>query len=85
MHYDAMTPLNAINYYFKMKPESMGDLNIYLGGKLIKCTMANGVVCWSLPASKYAQEAVLNVKNQCNVDYNGQKWPKRSATPFVKD
>ena len=26
-----------------------------------------------------------NVKNQWNVAYPGQKWPKRAATPFVKD
>ena len=55
MHYDAMTPLNAINYYFKMKPESMGDPNIYLGVKLCKCTMLNGVMCWSLSSRKYVQ------------------------------
>ena len=43
MHHDSMTLLNQINNFFKMKPESMGDPDIYLGGKLRKFTMNNGV------------------------------------------
>ena len=46
MHHDVMTPLNAINHYIKKKPEYMGDPDIYLGGKLRKCMMSSGVVCW---------------------------------------
>ena len=57
-----MNPLHQINHFFKMNPESMGDPDIYLGGKLRKCTMNNGVECWSMSASKYVQEAVRNVK-----------------------
>ena len=34
MHHDAMALLNTINHSLKMKPESMGDPDIYLGGKL---------------------------------------------------
>ena len=64
MYHDEMTPLNAINHFFKMKPESMGDPDIYLGGKFRICVMKNGVECWYLSASKYAQEAVRNVKTQ---------------------
>ena len=73
MHHDAMTPLNAINHFFKMKPESMGDPGIYLGGKLRICVMANGVECWSLSASKYIQEAVRNIKAQWHEAYLGRK------------
>ena len=55
MHHDKTMPLNAINIYLKMKPESMGDPDIYLDDKLHKCTMSNGVVCWSLSDIKYVQ------------------------------
>jgi hypothetical protein len=34
VHHDAMTALKELDYYFKMKPGSIGDPDIYLGGKL---------------------------------------------------
>ena len=85
MHHAAMTPLNAINHFFKIKLESMGDPDIYLGGKLRICFMTNGVECWSLSASKYVQEAIRNVNAQWHEAYPGRKWPRRSVTPFVKN
>jgi hypothetical protein len=30
-HHDAMSVLQRIDYYFNMKPESLGDPDIYLG------------------------------------------------------
>ena len=84
MHHDAMTPFNQINHFFKMNPESMGNPDIYLGVKLRKCTMNNGVECWYLLASKYVQEAVRNVKNQWSTAYPGIKWPRHADTPFMK-
>ena len=85
MHNDAMTTLNQTNHFFKMNPESMGDLDIYLGGKLRLFMMNNGVERWSLLSSKCMQEAVRNGKIQWNVTYPGIKLPQRAATPFVKD
>ena len=32
--HDAMSVLNNINKYFKLKPESIGDPDMYLGAKL---------------------------------------------------
>ena len=85
MHRDSMTPLGQINHFFKMKPESIGDPDIYLGGKLQNFTMNNGVEWWSLSASKYVQEAVRNIKAQWQTNYPGRKWPRRASTPFIKD
>ena len=68
-----------------MKPESMGYPDIYLGGKLLKFTMNNGVNCWSLSASKYVHESVRNVKAQWHTTYPGRKWPRQPATPFIQD
>ena len=85
MHHDAITPLDHINHFFNMKPESMEDPDIYLEDKIRKCTMNNGVKCWSILSSKYKQEAVLNVKAQWQKTYPGQKWLQQAATIFIKD
>jgi hypothetical protein len=65
-----------------MKPGSIGDPNFYLGAKLKRTTLGNGVVAWGLSASKYVQGAVLNVKNYLAKE--GRKLPNRAATPFVQ-
>jgi hypothetical protein len=45
-----------------MKEGSMGDPNMYLGGKLKRMTLDNGIVAWSLSSSKYIQEVVRNIE-----------------------
>ena len=41
----------------------MGDPDIYLGAKLRKVTLENGVEAWPMSPSKYVQEEVKNAKN----------------------
>jgi hypothetical protein len=41
VHHDAMTALNELDYYFKMKPGSIGDPDMYLGGKLRETTLVS--------------------------------------------
>jgi hypothetical protein len=60
--HDAMEMLHEINKYFKMKPGSIGDPDIYLGAKLCQCTLPNSVRAWALSPSKYVQEAVKMVE-----------------------
>jgi len=43
IHHDAMKTLMRIDKYFKFKPTSIGDPDIYLGAKLKKATCSNGV------------------------------------------
>jgi Reverse transcriptase (RNA-dependent DNA polymerase) len=61
-HHDTTEMLHEIDKYFKMKPGSIGDPDIYLGAKLRQCTLPNGVRAWALSPSKYVQEAIKMVK-----------------------
>jgi hypothetical protein len=41
-----------------MKPDSIGDPDFYLGAKLQKTQLLNGVFAWGMSFSKYIQAAV---------------------------
>jgi len=58
-----------------MKAGSIGDPDIYLGLKLCKVTLDNGVTAWALSLSKYVQEAVQNVEKHLQERYEGQRLP----------
>jgi hypothetical protein len=65
-----------------MKPESMGDPDIYLGcNKLRKQTLTNGVEAWLQSPSKYSQEAVKNGEVYFKSKYNLQL-TKKVTSPF---
>ena len=63
IHHDAMKQILTIGKWFPLKKGLVGDLDIYLGTKLRKVTLKNGVKAWSMSPSKYVKEAVKNVKN----------------------
>jgi hypothetical protein len=52
--------LHDINLYFNLKPESVGHPNIYLGSKISKAKMANGVEAWCNSLTQYVKEAIKN-------------------------
>jgi hypothetical protein len=82
IHYNVMEQVRAIDKRFPLKKSLVGDPDIYLGAKLRKVELKNGVNAWSMPPSKYVQEAVnayLQEKHQ------GWPWLKRPPSPFVKD
>jgi len=60
MHHDPMTILDLINGYMPLKPSSVGDPDIYLGAKLRRTRLPNGVWAWGLSPSKYVAQAVKN-------------------------
>ena len=60
--HDPLSVLTEIDKYLKMKKGSIGDPDFYLGVKLRKTRLPNGVEAWSFSASKYVQEAVSNVE-----------------------
>ncbi len=75
IHHSAEDELNKIDKFFKMKPGSIGDPDLYLGAKVKTMKMPNGVEAWALSASKYVQDAVKNC----------EKWfkehcPKKTST-----
>ena len=61
IHHGALDVLIKINKYFKLKPNSIGDSDIYLGAKLKKMRMANIVWTWENSPDRYFRESVKNV------------------------
>ena len=55
--------LMEINKYFPMKPSSIGPPRIYLGAKISRVQLPNGVTAFSMSMSQYVQEAVKNVES----------------------
>ena len=72
MHYNADPVLKAIDKFMKLKESSVGDPDIYLGAKLKKTQMPNGVWCWSLSPSKYIQEAVRNCEKHLKENFDNE-------------
>jgi hypothetical protein len=62
VHHDPGSSLENLDEYFKMKEGSIQVPTFYLGAKLKKTVMPNGVVAWDMSSSKYVQSAVQNVK-----------------------
>ena len=54
---------NEIRKYFKLKESSIGLPGQYLGGKIRKVLLENGIEWWALGYSQYVQEAVRNIRN----------------------
>ena len=54
--HNATTTLQEINKFFQMKPGSIGDPDVYLGGKLRKIRLPNGVLAWANLSFKYVQD-----------------------------
>ena len=48
LHHNVITALKEIDKFFKMKEGSVGDPDFYLGAKLRKMTLPNGVEAWSM-------------------------------------
>ena len=71
-----------IGKYFELKEESIGPPSIYLGGKLSKVTLSNGVQAWSFSSSQYVQAAVKNVEDYLR-DNNDMTLPAKSSTPLT--
>jgi hypothetical protein len=85
IHHDGMSVLKHIDHYFKMKPESMGDPDLYLGCKLRKFVMPNGVEAWVNSPSKYIQEAVKNVEEHVKQRYGAKAKLDLQKAPFPRD
>jgi hypothetical protein len=51
-----------IGQYFVLREESIGPHSNYLGGKLRKITLENGVRAWAFGSCQYVQSTVMNVE-----------------------
>ena len=85
IHHDGKSTLESLDRYFQLKEGSIGYLDLYLGVKLHKVTLPNGIQAWSTSPSKYIQEAVKNVDNYLHTNCGGMKLAKRANAPFSRD
>jgi hypothetical protein len=81
VHHDPGTSLAQIDKYFKMKPGSIMEPTFYLGSKLKKTVMPNGVVAWGMSSIKYVQAAVQNVQEYLK-ENGDRKLKKNASAPF---
>jgi hypothetical protein len=72
-----------IGKYFVLKEKSIGPPTIYLGNKVSKVTLENGVDAWAFSSSQYVQSAVKNVEDYLQRD--GKSLPKRANAPFTSN
>ena len=80
IHHNAEKVIRELDHYFPMKKGSIGDPDLYLGAKLRKVTLANGVEAWGLSPSKYIQEAVRATKERVNE--KRLKFPRKVHGPW---
>jgi len=59
--HNAEEVLNRLDKYFRIKSGSLGDPDTYLGAKLKKMRLPNGVVVWALSPARYIHQSVRNV------------------------
>mmetsp|Transcript_37601 Transcript_37601/g.53010 ORF Transcript_37601/g.53010 Transcript_37601/m.53010 type:complete len:1380 (-) Transcript_37601:246-4385(-) len=84
IHHDGNRALKAVDKFFPMKPDSMGDPDFYLGAKVRLYQLPNGVKAWALCPSKYVQDAVRNVKEYAKENISGFHWVKKATAPFPR-
>ena len=75
--------LDEIDKYFPMKPGSIGPPSLYLGAKICKMELPNGVKAYALSTSQYVQEAVRNVEKY--LLSKGMKLSNKRSTPIVSN
>jgi hypothetical protein len=85
IHHDADSIMARIGKAFTMKKGSVGDPDLYLGARIKPMVLDNGIVAWSMSASKYVQEAYKNCKDfiEKNDNFKGKyKVTAKPANPF---
>ena len=75
---------NKLGRYFHLKEESIGPPTVYLGGRVCKVQLENGVWAWSFSSSQYVQSAVKNVEEYVGRPKNSHlKIPSKAETPLT--
>ena len=75
---------NELGRYFYLKEESIGPPTIYLGGRVRKVQLENGVWAWSFSSSQYVQSSIKNVEVYVGRPENSHlKIPLKAETPLM--
>ena len=75
---------NELGRYFELKEESIGPPDHYLGGKVRKVQLENGVYAWAFSSFQYVQTAVKNVEAYLHSQDNKRwKMPSKADTPLT--
>ena len=75
---------NELGRYFHLKEESIGPPTVYLGGRVRKVQLENGVWAWSISSSQYVGSAIKNVEEYIGRPENSHlKIPSRAETPLT--
>ena len=85
IHHDAEKELHQLDKFFPMKQGSIGDPDLYLGAKIRKVKLENGVEAWAMSSSKYVQEAVKNVEKHIAEHYSDKRLSKKATGPWRRD
>jgi hypothetical protein len=83
LYHNPGAPLAKLDEYFKMKEGSIQIPTFYLGAKLKKTVLHNGVIAWGMSSIKYVQYAVHNVQDYLVALPGDQKLLKKASGPFV--
>jgi hypothetical protein len=83
MHHAAEEILLRINKYFKMKPGSIGDPDIYLGATIKKMHLHNDLEAWASRPLKYVR-ALIDTIAKYLTNLGDKQWsmPKKASNPF---
>lgn len=73
--------LQRLNKYFPLKADSIKTPDIYLGAKLRKVVLPNGVKAWAQSSSHYIQTVIKNLEDWLRE--RNMKLPNKAETPLV--
>ena len=73
------------DHFFIMNSGSIGDTNMYLGSKLRKVVLKNGVEAWATSALKYVGEAVSNSEAYLHDNLGGWKLSNKVNNKFESE
>jgi hypothetical protein len=82
--HDPKGTMDKIDHFFPMKPGSVAEPDLYLGAKISKVTLDNGVHAWAMSSSKYVQEAVRNVENWIVMNRPNFHLPTKVTAPIQR-
>ena len=84
VHHDAMRIMKKINKFFLLKPDYVGDPNMYVKDKTKYHKTPNRMWSWTMGPSKYVRDACNNCKDHLNNNFDDKyKLPKQDPNPFV--